>query len=587
VNVPAPATATVTLATRWAGLRRRGWPALWTALIILAAATAGALLWPATYRSTGTILIEQQELPSDLVQSTITSYADQRIQVISQRVMTTDNLLRIVQRYDLYPKLRKNKTREELLARMRKDIQFQMISADVMDPRQGRATKADIAFAVSYNSESPDLAARVANELVSLYLDENVKTRRQQTADAASFLEDQADQLNKDIDGLQAKIADFKDQHINTLPDQALLNNERLTRTQEEVRDTDTQLRTLDQQITYLDAQLAQISPSSQVYTSTGERVLSPTDRLKFLRTEYARLSGIYAPDHPDVVRIKSEIDGLEQTVGAVDSTNDLQRQLEDARTQLADAQKRYAPDHPDIQRLQRQIATLTDAIRTTANSQPAVPPPAATPDNPAYIQVKSQREATGAERASLLKKRADLQSKLSDFEGRLAASPAVERDYVELVRELDNDQLKYREVRQKQMEAKLAENLENEQKGERFTLIDPPLAPELPASPNRGLLIGVGVVLALAGALALVLLLESIDHSVRNRHDLEALLTVPPLAVVPHMVNRAERTRGRRQRGLALAGSALAIAGALAGIHFLYKPLDVLWEVALRKLGG
>jgi uncharacterized protein involved in exopolysaccharide biosynthesis len=582
-----PPAAPMTLATRWAGLRRRRWPAIWTALIIFAAATAGALLWPATYRSTGTILIEQQELPSDLVQSTITSYADQRIQVISQRVMTTDNLLRIVQRYDLYPNLRKTKTREELLARMRKDIQFQMISADVMDPRQGRATKADIAFSVSYSSDSPDLAARVANELVSLYLDENVKTRRQQTADAATFLEDQADQLSKEIDSVQAKIADFKDQHINTLSDQALLNNERLTRTQEELRDTDTQLRTLDQQTTYLDAQLAQISPSSQVYTSTGERVLSPTDRLKFLRTEYARLSGIYAPNHPDVVRTKSEIEGLEQTVGAVDSSNDLQRQLQDARTQLADAQKRYGPDHPDIQRLQRQIDTLTEAIQTTAKSQPAVPPPAATPDNPAYIQVQSQREADTAERTSLAKKRADLQAKITDLEGRLAASPAVERDYSELVRELDNDQLKYREVRQKQMEAKLAENLENEQKGERFTLIDPPLAPELPASPNRGLLMGMGAVLALAGAIAIVLLLEGMDHSVRNRQDLEALLQVPPLAVLPHIVTLEERARGRRNRGFALAGTACTFAAALVLTHLFYRPLDVLWEIALRKLGG
>jgi succinoglycan biosynthesis transport protein ExoP len=125
-----------TLTERWTAVRRRRWPALWVSLTVLLLAVAGAVFWPATYRSTGTILIEQQELPADLVQSTITSYADQRIQVISQRVMTTDNLLRIIDRYDLYPKLRKNEPREVLLAKMRKDINFQMISADVMDPRQ-------------------------------------------------------------------------------------------------------------------------------------------------------------------------------------------------------------------------------------------------------------------------------------------------------------------------------------------------------------------------------------------------------------------------------------------------------------------
>src|SRR5580700_483623 len=135
-----------TIADRWAALRRRRWPAFWTSLSVLTLALGLTLFWPATYTSTGTILIEQQELPSDLVHPTITSYADQRIQVISQRVMTTDNLLRIMERYNLYPKMRNSQPREVLLDQMRKDIQFQMISADVMDPRQGRATKADIAF---------------------------------------------------------------------------------------------------------------------------------------------------------------------------------------------------------------------------------------------------------------------------------------------------------------------------------------------------------------------------------------------------------------------------------------------------------
>jgi uncharacterized protein involved in exopolysaccharide biosynthesis len=372
-EAPAAIPTPRTLADQWNALRRRRWPALWAATGVLSAALIAALVWPPTYRSTGTILIEQQELPTDLVPSTITSYADQRIQVISQRVMTTENLLGIMQRYDLYPRLRKSEPREVLLEHMRDDVRFQMISADVMDPRQGRATKANIAFAVSYDSDKPEVAARVANELVSLYLDENVKSRRQTTEDAASFLNDEANKLSKTVDDVQASIAHFKNQHINTLPDQAVLNDQQLVRTQEELRDVDTQLRSYDQQGTYLDAQLAQLSPSSQVYTSTGERVLSPADRLKYLRTEYARMSGIYSPTHPDVVRTKREIEGLERSIGAVDASNDLQRQLSDARTQLETARQRYGADHPDVQRLQHQVDTLAQALGTAAASTTAV----------------------------------------------------------------------------------------------------------------------------------------------------------------------------------------------------------------------
>jgi uncharacterized protein involved in exopolysaccharide biosynthesis len=583
----APNLARITLAERWQMLRRRRRPALAAGFVILAATLAAAVLWPPTYRSTGTILIEQQELPSDLVQSTITSYADQRIQEISQRVMTTDNLLRIIQRYDLYPRLRKNEPREVLLERMRKDIRLQMISADVMDPRQGRATKANIAFSVSYDSSSAEVAARVANELISLYLDENVKTRRQQAEDAAQFLQDASQRLDKTIKDLQAQIAAFKDQHINTMPDVTVLNHDLLIRNQDELRDIDTQLRSLDQQSTYLDAQLAQISPSSQVYTSTGERVLSPADRLKFLRTEYARLSGIYASDHPDVLRTKREIEALEKTVGQVDSTNDLQRQIDDARTQLAAARGRYGPDHPDVVRLQRQVETLSQAINAAAAKQSAVPTAVTTPDNPAYIQVKGQREAAQAEIASLQQKRADLEARLTSLEGRIAAAPAVERDYSAMLRDLEADQVQYREIQQKQLEARLSQNLEDQQKGERFTLIDPPLAPEIPTSPNRWLIAALGLMLSLVAALGTVALLENNDPSVRNRRDLEALLQVPPLAVLPHIVTGFEMRARRRRHTITLFGTVSAIVVSLVLTHLLYRPLDVLWAVAVRKLGG
>jgi polysaccharide biosynthesis transport protein len=585
MNATTSSPTGLTPAQLLASVRRRRWPALGVALLMLMLAAAAALLWPASYRSTGTILIEQQELPSDLVQSTITSFADQRIQVISQRVMTTDNLLGIIERYNLYPQLRKNKPREELLGQMRKDIHLQMISADVIDPRQGHATKANIAFAVSFESRSPETAARVANEIISLYLDENVKARRKQSADATSFLDAEANKLDQNIAKLEASIADFKNKHFNTLPDQSALNKESLIRSEDEVRDLDTQLSTLDQQLTYLDAQLVQMAPNSQIYTSTGERVMSPADRLKYLRTEYARLSGIYSPDHPDVLRVRREMDGLEREAGAVDSSNDMQRQLADFRTQLAQLRERDAPDHPDVVRLQKQIDNLTQAINSAPAGVAANAP--VHPDNPAYIQIKAQREANGAQRNSLLQKQAGLQQKIAELESRLAAAPGVEREFQDLLRALDNEQIKYREVRQKQMSAKLSENLEDEQKGERFTLIDPPLAPQEPASPNRNLLLGLGFVMALAAGLLTVLLLESRDGTVRDRRELEALLEVPPLAIVPLVRNWEDLVLQVRRRRYVLVGAIGAFALALVLTHLFYRPLDLLWDSALRRLSG
>jgi succinoglycan biosynthesis transport protein ExoP len=558
---------------------------IWAALAVMALAGAAAFFWPPTYRSTGTILIEQQEVPTELVRSAITSYADQRIQVITQRVMTTENLFRIIDRYGLYAAQRAREPREKIISRMRDDVNFEMISADVIDPRVGRPTKATIAFSVSFQHRSADVAARVANELVSLYMSVNIETRKQDAANASSFLGDESGRLSKRIDELQGQMAKFKEQHMDELPELAALNTQMLSRSEDELRELETRQRSLDQQITFLDAQLAQINPNSQIYASTGERVMSQPDRLKYLRSEYARASGLYSPTHPDVLRLKREIDGLEAGSGYGSDRNDLARQLEEASTQLASAREKYSPGHPDVQKLDRLVQSLTAALAQAKAS--AAGTRASEGDNPAYISLRSQREAAVNERSSLEGNRRQLRAKLADLENRLAKAPAVERDYASLSRELENNQLKYRDVRQKQMEAQVSQNLEDERKGERFTLIEPPTQPEQPASPNRVAIALAGAVLALAAGVGLGLLLEQLDTSIRSRRDLELLLSVPPLAVVPWIETGHDRRARRLHISLGLASAAGAVLLALALTHVFYRPLDVLWQVALRRLSG
>jgi uncharacterized protein involved in exopolysaccharide biosynthesis len=523
-------------------------------------------------------------VPVDLVRSMVSSYADQRIQVISQRVMTSDNLMRIIDRYQLYPERRRKDPREVLLNRMREDIRFSMISADVVDPRLGRPTKATIAFSVSYESPSPVLAAKVANEIATLYLNENLQNRRQTADDTATFLTAEGDRLSKQIDDLGSKLATFKEQNVNNLPELSQLNMQLMNRAEEELRETDTRIRSLDQQIVYLDAQLAQLTPTAQLYSETGQRILSPADRLKTLKSEYARASAIYAPTHPDILRMKRELDGLEKQVGRVDTVNDLARQLIDAKSQLGAVREKYAADHPDVQQLERLVASLETAMRDAPLTSEAV---RADPDNPAYIQVNSQREASINERTSLQKKNWVLRERIADYERRLSASPEVAREYGAIMREMESAQLKYSEIRQKQMEATLAQSLETERKGERFTLIEPPMAPEEPAKPNRPALVIMGVVLSFGVAVGLVLLLEVLDTSIRSRRDVEALVSVPPLAVLPWIETPAERAAKTRFRRFSLAGAASSVVVAVVMVHFLYRPLDVLWAVAWRRFFG
>jgi polysaccharide biosynthesis transport protein len=514
-------------------LRRRMVPMLLTAAAILALAVLAALLWPPTYRSTGTILIEQQEMPEDFVRSAVSSYADQRVQVISQRVMTSANLLEIIGKYNLYPDDRRIKAREAIVANMREDIKLNMISADVVDPRQGRATKATIAFSVSFEHRSAQVAAAVANELTSLYLRENLESRKQQAAGTADFLGTEATRIGAQVTELEQKIAAFKSKNENALPEYAQLNVQLASRAQDDLRELDSRIRSLDQQIVFLDAQLATISPTASLYGDTGQRVMGTRDQLNLLRSQYAAAVGTYSPNHPDVIKLKRQIEGLENELGSQDSFRDLSRRLEQARADLAAVSQTHTKDHPDVVRLSRLVNSLEDQLSKVPSS-PAAPVRGHDPDNPAYIQIKASRHAAEVERASLLAQREQQRARIEELERRSAATPAIERDYTALMRDLDIAKKQYGEIQQKQMEAQLASNLETERKGERFSLIEPPLEPQKPVSPNRALIVVMGVVLALGAAIGLMLLLEALDTRIRGRDDLIALLSAPPLAVIP-----------------------------------------------------
>ncbi len=265
---------------------------------------------------------------------------------------------------------------------MRKDIGLKMISADVIDPRSGRPTSATIAFEVSYISRQADLAAKVANEITTLYLNENLNNRTQLARDAATFLESEGDRINRQIADLEVKLADFKDKNLQKLPELTQLNMQLLDRTGEELRGAQNRKDSLEQQRVYLEAQLAQLKPNSTVFSDTGERIVSSADRLKMARSQLDSARAMYAPDHPDVVRLQREVDGLQKGIAAAGGPkstapstelNDLRRRLESARALLADARERYSPEHPDRIRLERQVADLEAQLAAEPAAAPVV----------------------------------------------------------------------------------------------------------------------------------------------------------------------------------------------------------------------
>lgn len=565
--------------------RKRRFSVLVIAGVLLSISLAIAMLWPPAYRSTATILIEEQGIPPELIRSTITSYATQRIQVISQRVMTRTNLMQVVEKYNLYPDKRGSETTEEILERMRKDIKMEMINADVIDPRSGRPTQAAIAFTLSFDGRSPGVAQQVANELTSLYLNENLKSRTEKAMETTAFLTDESDKLAKEIAELEAKLAAFKRKNASSLPELAQFNILAIDRTERDLLDLESQIRVQEDRKINLAGQLDQISPMTPMFGEGGERILDPGSKLKMLRSEYISTTSRYSPDHPDVIRLKREIEALEKKSGSVDSSIEQAKELTRLRDELTAAREKYSADHPDIIRLTKAVAAQEEALKQRPPASPEMDAAKENPENPAYINIKSQLAAVKSDLQSLIVKRGELKAKVESYEMRVALSPEVEREYSLLKRDYENSVRRYQETKSKQMDAETGQQLEKERKGERFSLIDPPQLPEEPVTPNRPAIIILGFLLSIAGGIGYAAVAESLDSSVSSASRVMSLLNAPPLSVIPYMRNSEDIARINKTKRMAVVAFAGSLVLLVVLVHLFWTPIDVLWFKGLRKV--
>ncbi|MEW8418747.1 MAG: lipopolysaccharide biosynthesis protein [Candidatus Thiodiazotropha endolucinida] len=421
-----------------------------------------------------------------------------------------------------------------LAEKLHEDIELEMISADVVDPRSGRPTTATIAFTLAFSNKNPRIAQKVTNELVSLFLDENLRQRTQSALETSSFLSAEAGRLNQEISELEASLADFKEKHVNNLPELQQLNIQLMERNERELSEVIQQIRNLEERKIYLQSELAQMSPTSDLYNSSGNRVMGTEDRLKALQTEYVALSTRYTDDHPTLVKLIGEIKALKKE--------------------------------------------MSDSISGVSNI--------ARSDNPAYLQLETQLQAAESELASLRETRIEVKAKIKDFEERLIQSPQVEREYRNLTRDYENALAKYQEVKAKQLEAELAESLERERKGERFSLIEPPQLPEEPDKPNRIAILFLGFVFSFAGGFGNVVVRESMDQSVYGSKSVAAITHAPPLAVIPYIECSEDQRQHTTNGAIAIFGLIAAMAITVVSVHLFYKPLDVIWYIVLQKLG-
>jgi uncharacterized protein involved in exopolysaccharide biosynthesis len=360
-----------------------------------------------------------------------------------------------------------------------------------------------------------------------------------------------------------------------------------MNRTEGDLKVVNQQIRALEERKIYLSSELAQLSPESDVISVRGVRVLGPRDRLKELQTEFIALSSRYSSTHPDLKKIKKEIAALREEVGTTNEIEELRAQVKALKTQKAVLTDKYSPEHPDVKNVDRSLEKAEEALKKSQKAKSAGEGEGVfEPDNPAYIQIQSQLEAANSELKSLRELRQELLGKVRDYEERLIKSPQVEREYRNLSRDYDNAIAKYKEVKAKQLEAELAEALERENKGERFSLVEPPLIPEEPSKPNRLAILFLGFIFSLAGGVGTVAVAEALSDSIKGVDGLMQITGVPALIAIPYIEVAEEKEKQAEFNKMLLIGGAVAFVLVVILFHFLVKPLDVLWFVFMRVIG-
>ena len=288
-------------------IRREKWRALGVAALVAAGATTLALVWPPTYRSTATILIEQADIPADLVTSTVSAIASDRIQAIQQRIITTANLSKIIDKYNLYAEVRESSPLSEVAEGMRANIKLALLSADA--GTRGRGNEAAIAFTLSFDGSTPSTTHQVTTELAALFLSESERDSFDRATDATSFLQAEAVRLSADVEALELKLEEFRREHTGQLPEDRLFNVQLLDRADSQLLDLSRQIQSLRERQGAVRAQLA--GTATQL-AMTGDRTeLSPAEQAALLQAKRAEMSARYGPKHPEVMALDRQISAL------------------------------------------------------------------------------------------------------------------------------------------------------------------------------------------------------------------------------------------------------------------------------------
>lgn len=508
-------------------LRRLHWFLL-PLFICAAAGIALAVMLPPTYVARSVLVVESEQIPSELAETTVRTEATEALQIIEQRILTRDRLIDMARRLDIYApapgETRRQMSGDDVVRDLR-----ERISIRVTGQTNSRAAAQATIVTVSFDAPNARLSAAVVNEIVTLMLDENVTIRTSVAGDTLDFFRAEVERLDTELTRRGADMLAFQEANLNALPDsldfrrsqQAAAQERLLALEREEVMLRDRRARFIEL-----------YEATGQVQAPDPAQLTAEERQLQGLRDELTAALAVLTPQNPRIQMLQSRIDALEQQIAATAGTA-----VPDAGPrgpsaydlQLADidGQIRFLGEQKD------QITTTLDALRASIQ---------ATPANAVQLET-------------------------------------MQRDY-------DAVRAQYDQAVRNRATAETGDTIEALSKGQRISVIEPAVAPQSPESPNRPLIAAGGIGAGVALGLALVVLIEMTKSAVRRPADLNKGLGITPLITLPYIRTRQEAWR---RRAIILGTFAVVLIGVPLGLYWIHSnvtPLDLLMNRALGRLG-
>jgi polysaccharide chain length determinant protein (PEP-CTERM system associated) len=488
--------------------RRRKWLIAIPAFLIGLGGAAFVYYLPNLYRSETLILVVPQRVPESYVRSTVTARIEDRLQAISQQILSRTRLEQIVNDFNLYARERADQElMEDIVETMRtRDISIDIIKGD--------------AFRVTYQANDPRVAVRVTERLGSLFIDESLRDREVLAEGTSQFLSTQLDEARRQLVLNENKLQEYQRLHNGELPGQ-------------------------------MEANLQGQHNAEMALQSLGESL--NRDREQRLMLERRVTDIVEAPDEP-----KGGSDGK-----VADVAPTLEAELQMAQQALLAVELKLKPEHPDVRKQRRAVDELRRRVEAqklegTLASRPAVAPVVMDyAKRKRLTDARAELENLDRSIASKIAEESRLRGMVAMYQSRIEAAPVREAELASLTRDYETLQQTYRSLLQKKEESQISANLERRQIGEQFKILDPARMPERPASPDRPRLYLIAILVALATGLGLAALAEFFDKTLRSEADVRAALNLMVLATVPTVREARARWPFRRT---AIAGTAVAV---------------------------